>query len=90
MNFRGRKCINIEIVSHLMNEKNQNNFHKIFIYILEFLAIFSEFFRIFPARKPIFWIFLELIYYFGHFLDLWEFFRYFLGFFRYFSEPFSI
>ena len=55
--FRGRKYINIKIVGYLMNEKNQNNFYKIYIYILDFLAIFSEFSRNFSSQK-------------NHFLDI--------------------
>ena len=73
-----------------MDEKNQSNFYNIYIYILEFLAIFSENFRIFPASKTIYLIFLAFICYFGDFLDPWEFFQYFLGFFWHFSEFSSI
>ena len=68
-----------------MGKKHQTDFYKICIYILEFLAIFSEFFQIFPGRKTvylnisgIYLLFRALSRPVGIFL---EFFRIFLEFF---------
>ena len=71
-----------------MDGKHQTKFYKIFIYILDFFAIFSEIFRIFPARKT---IYLNIS---GIYLLFWTlsrpvgifsvFFEIFLAFFRIF------
>ena len=37
-----------------MDEKHPTNFYEICICILEFLAIFTDFLQIFPARKTIY------------------------------------
>ena len=52
-----------------MDEKHQTNFYKICIYILEFLANFSEIFWIFQARKT---IYLNIS---GIYLLFWALFR---------------
>jgi hypothetical protein len=81
----GKKYINIKIIGYSMNEKNRNNFHKIFIYILDFLKIISDFFLIFPARKT---IYLDICGIYLHFLALSRSVGIFSGFFRIFQAFF--
>ena len=42
------------IIGHLIDGNHQSNFYKICLCTLEFLAICSEIFRIFPAQKTIY------------------------------------
>ena len=73
-----------------MDGKHQTNFYKMFVYVLEFLAIYSEFFQIFPARKTIYLNISGIYSLFWALSRPVENFQYFLGFFWYFSEFSSI
>ena len=68
-----------------MDEKHQTKIYKICVYILEFLAIFSDFFRIFSARKTIYLYILRVYLLFWalsrHVGIFSVFFRIFLAFF---------
>jgi hypothetical protein len=81
MNFLGKKYINIEIMSYSMDQKNWNNFYKIFIYTLEFFPDFSSqknnFLNISGNNLP-FWALSRHVGIFS------VFFRIFLAFFRIF------
>ena len=73
-----------------MDEKYQTNFYKIFIYILEFLVIFLEFFPNFSASKTIYLNILRVFLHFGALSRPVGIFSVFLGFFWHFSEFSSI